>query len=192
MEMYRKKIRRTSHRCQFGRRSRFVPAHESRPPASWQAGSVGRKKMNTKRSRIIGTTPEAIAKEEAGLGRKLPPSFTQWLIENNGLGIEGVNVFPVLDDRDPRKTWDSIGRQVSNAWAAWLENFEEEDRNFSHLLPFAEFGTGDFYCFDYSRQSSDGECEVVRWSHETGDSEFRAASFSEFAAKVAIGEFAHD
>jgi len=30
----------TSHRCQFGRRSRLVHAHESRPLASWQAGSV--------------------------------------------------------------------------------------------------------------------------------------------------------
>lgn len=147
--------------------------------------------MSTKHSRVIGTTEEAIAREEIALGRRLPASFRAWLREKNGLGIEGVSIFPVLDDRDPRKTWNSIGREVRSSWAAWLQNFEE-DRDFSHLLPFAEYGTGDYYCFDYSKQGPDGECPVVRWSHETGDTDLRAASFAEFAVKVAAGEFDHD
>jgi len=42
----KKEIGLTSHRCQFGCRSRLVPAHESRPPASWQAGSVRRMRKN--------------------------------------------------------------------------------------------------------------------------------------------------
>jgi hypothetical protein len=76
--------------------------------------------------------------------------------------------------------------------STWLENFEEEDLTFDHLLPFAEFGTGDYYCFDYGREGPAGERPVVRWSHDTGETEDRAASFAEFVAKVEAGEFQDD
>ena len=98
----------------------------------------------------------------------------------------------MLDDRDPRKTWNSIDREFVGSWAAWLQNFEDEGRDFSHLLPFAEFGTGDFYCFDYTGEHPDGEYPVVRWSHETGDTEPRAKSFTEFALRVVAGDYDHD
>jgi hypothetical protein len=130
--------------------------------------------MSSKRSRVIGTTDDAIARAEAALGRALPPSFRAWLRQNNGKGIEGVAIFPVMDQRDPRMTWDSIDRQFREGWARWLDNFSDEQRDFTHLLPFADFGTGDYYCFDYSRLDSQGEAPVVRWSHETGDTDDRA------------------
>ncbi|MBW3623942.1 MAG: SMI1/KNR4 family protein [Armatimonadetes bacterium] len=152
-----------------------------------------------KRHRIIGTTEEAIARAEEELNRNFPPSFRAWLLQNNGLGIEGISIFPVLDDRDPRKTWDSIVRNYRVGWAGWLENFEgyEYDEGdtkpvFDHLLPFADFGTGDYYCFDYSGNCPDGECPIVHWSHETGETEFRAASFTEFVNKVSSGEYEYD
>jgi hypothetical protein len=148
--------------------------------------------MSSKRSRVFGTTEEAIAKAEAALGRKFPPSFRAWLLENNGHNIEGVSVFPVMDPRDPRMTWDSIDRQFRDCWTSWLSNFDDEGRDFTHLLPFADYGTGDYYCFDYSRSDSHGETPVVRWSHETGDTDNRAESFSEFAIKVKAGEFDDD
>ena len=145
--------------------------------------------MSTKHPRVFGTTEDAIGRAEAALNYALPPSFRRWLLQNNGHRIGGVTVFPVRDERDVRMTWNSIDRQFRTNWAAWLENFEEEERDFSHLLPFADYGTGDFYCFDYSTKDADGECRVVRWSHETGDSEFRASSFEDFRIKAIDGEF---
>ena len=140
--------------------------------------------MNNKRPRVFGTTENAIARAEASLGRTFPPSFRSWLVRNNGRGIKDITIFPVMDQRDPRTTWDSIDRRVREGWADWLANFEDEHRDFTHLLPFANYGTGDYYCLDYSRLDSQGECPIVRWSHETGATDDRAASFSEFITRV--------
>ena len=148
--------------------------------------------MSSKHPRVFGTTDDAIAKAEAALGRAFPPSFKAWLLQNNGRSIEGVTIFPVNDRRDPRMTWDSIDRRFREGWAQWLDNFADEQRDFTHLLPFADYGTGDYYCFDYSRLDSQGESPVVRWSHETGDTDDRAATFSEFVTSVQAGEFDDD
>jgi hypothetical protein len=148
--------------------------------------------MSKKRPRIIGTTEDAIMKAEAELNFKFPASFRSWLIQNNSLGFEGVSIFPVFDDRDPRKTSDSIVRNYNVNWLAWLENFEGEGMSFEHLLPFAEFGTGDYYCFDYNEIDSNGEARVVHWSHETGETEFRGRNFEDFLEKQKRGDFNFD
>ena len=148
--------------------------------------------MSSKRPRVFGTTVDAIAKAESALDRTFPPSFREWLLQNNGHGIEGVTIFPVLDQRDPRMTWDSIDRRFREGWAQWLGNFADEERDFTHLLPFADYGTGDYYCFDYSRINSSGEAPVVRWSHETGETYDRAISFADFITKVRNGAYDYD
>ena len=76
-----------------------------------------------KRHRVIGTTEEAINKEEDSLGRSLPNRFKQWLLQNNGIDIEDVHIYPVRDERDVRKTWESLAYNFNNGWAEWLENF---------------------------------------------------------------------
>ena len=139
--------------------------------------------------RVIGTTEEAIARAEAQLPHALPTAFREWLKRNNGLGLESANIFPVLDDRDPRKTWDSIVRQYEQ-WRSYAESIDTPAESVSALLPFAEYGTGDYYCFDF--QDGSAEPTGVRWSHETGLAEFRASSFSEFAVRLAAGEFEQD
>jgi hypothetical protein len=63
---------------------------------------------------------------------------------------------------------------------------------FEHLLPFAECGNGDYYCFDYSRKQANGETPVVLWSHETGEIEERAETFPEFVEKAKLGEYETD
>lgn len=151
--------------------------------------------MSGRTPRIIGTTEEAISKAESETGFRFPQSFRAWLIENNGLGIDGVDsIYPVFDERDPRKTWDSIVRNYKEGWAQWIENFEGygEPFDFSHLLPFAEVGNGDCYCFDYSRKQSDGETPVVIWFHDDGETEDRAANFAEFVIKAQNGDFDSD
>ncbi len=67
-----------------------------------------------------------------------------------------------------------------------------QGRHFEHLLPFADFGTGDYYCFDYEGVPSDQEPPVVHWSHETGETEPRATSFRDFVVKATAGAFEMD
>jgi cell wall assembly regulator SMI1 len=148
--------------------------------------------MSQKYPRVIGTTIEAIDKAENELGFRFPPSFRTWILKNNGLGIEGIDIFPIYDERDVRKTWDSIVRNYRENWRDWLINFEDEEMNFEHLLPFASYGTGDFYCFDYDRIRPDGEMPVVRWSHDSGEIEDRAKSFAEFLQKAERGDYEYD
>lgn len=145
--------------------------------------------MSKKRPRVIGTIQDAIIKTEIELNFKFPSSFRGWLIQNNGLDFEGISIFPVFDERDPRKTFNSIVRNYNENWLAWLENFEDKEISFGHLLPFAEFGTGDCYCFDYSEIHQNKEISVVHWSHETGETEFRGENFEDFLEKLKRGDF---
>lgn len=144
-----------------------------------------------KKKRVIGTTAAAINEEEKKLGESLPSDFVDWLLANNGLSIEGVHIYPIRDERDVRKTWESISYNLENGWAQWLQNFEDEEIDFENLLPFGDFGTGDYYCFDYSQPSKEKPI-IVHWSHETGETEFRANSFSEFKQKIEAEEFEYD
>jgi len=145
-----------------------------------------------KRKRVIGTTIEAIQTEESKLEKKLSPSFSDWLIAHNGTNVEGIHIYPVLDPRDKRMTWESLYHNLVNGWAEWLEVHEDSGYEFDHLLPFADFGTGDYYCFDYSNISRPDEPTIVHWSHETAETEFRAKDFSEFVIKAESGEFDYD
>ena len=137
--------------------------------------------------RVIGTTDLAISKAETELGFQLPSTFREWLKENNGRSIEDVTIFPVFDERDPRKTWDSIVRNCNTNWKPWLDNFGP-DHDFSHLLPFGEFGSGDYFCFDFSQTSANGEPIITLWSHETGEAEFVANNFAEFVDLIESGK----
>jgi cell wall assembly regulator SMI1 len=141
----------------------------------------------SKKSRVIGTTDAAITKAEAELGFQFPVMFRQWLTQNNGKAIDDVTVFPVFDERDPRKTWDSIVRNYTTNWKSWLENYVPE-YDFSNLLPFGEFGSGDYFCFDFSQVGENSEPIVALWSHETGETEFVANDFAEFVNLVESGE----
>ncbi|MEP7148903.1 MAG: SMI1/KNR4 family protein [Acidobacteriota bacterium] len=59
-------------------------------------------------------------------------------------------------------------------------NISSTQADFRHLLPFGECGSGDVYCFDYSRPSDGAEMPVVVWFHETGETEVVAEDFGEF------------
>ena len=126
------------------------------------------------RSRIVGTVEEAIAIEEALLGRSLPPSFRVWLLANNGSDLGDIHIYPVRDERDTRKTWESLAYNLQHEWAESLNHFK--DAIYAHLLPFADVGNGDFFCFDSSLVAAEDERPVVVWSHETGKTDFFAAT----------------
>ena len=133
-----------------------------------------------KKARVIGTSLDAINDAENEIGNIFPKSFSTWLMKNNGKTLNGLPIFPVFDSRDPRKTWDSISRHFKVDWKEWLENFADEDIDFSFLLPFSNFGTGDYYCFNYAKLGHAEEPVIVLWSHETGEITEIADCFSEF------------
>ena len=141
--------------------------------------------VSKKHPRVIGATPEAISRAEQVLGRSLPLSFRAWLLRHNGQwGINAIKVFPVLDDRDQRSTWDSIVRNYEQNWRQSSSGHPATVQ----LLPFAEFGTGDYYCFDYSKAGVACEPSVVLWLHETGEIEHRADCFTEFVELAESGK----
>ena len=137
------------------------------------------------RSRITGTVEEALPIEESLLGRKLLRSFCDWLLENNGLDIDEVHIYPVRDERATRKIWESLSYLLNNDWVECLARIK--GTIYAHLLPFADFGTGDFYCFDYSVPERIGERPVVLWSRETGNADLVATDFKEFRKEVPAG-----
>ena len=105
----------------------------------------------------------------------------QWLLVNNGRALGALSVFPVYDEANARKTWESIARHYNTSWQEWLENVDGGN-DASTLLPFAQFGTGDYYCFDYAQTGPSGEPVVVLWSHETGATSTVAPDFAAFLA----------
>ncbi|MGK5058827.1 SMI1/KNR4 family protein [Janthinobacterium lividum] len=133
------------------------------------------------KSKSIGTTPAAIAAAEQALGRELPASYVQWLLVNNGRALGALCVFPVYDADCARKTWESIAHHYRTDWQEWLENVGDGN-DATSLLPFAQFGTGDYYCFDYAQTGPSGEPVVVLWSHETGATTAVAPDFAAFLA----------
>lgn len=130
--------------------------------------------------RVTGTSKNAIQSAEKELGCTLPLSFSHWLLANNGKSLGALTMFPVYDARDPRKTWESIVHHFNLGWKGSQENLSDELIPAWELLPFAEFGTGDYYCFDYLSPGSTGEATVVLWSHETGEIHHVADCFTSF------------
>lgn len=140
-----------------------------------------------KKSRIIGTTDGAITKAEDALKRRFPESFRRWLLQNNGTSIEDVTIFPVYDERDPRKTWDSIVRNYESNWLKWIAVLGRSS-NSSHLLPFGEFGTGDYFCFDFSSEHNESEREIVLWRHDENSTKPIAKNFDDFVQMLKNGQ----
>ena len=73
----------------------------------------------SKWKRCIGTSLDAITKAEAELPFALSSSYKKWMLRNNGKPLGDIQMFPIFDERDPRKTWDSIVRQYDNG--NWFE-----------------------------------------------------------------------
>ncbi|WP_241774811.1 SMI1/KNR4 family protein [Pseudomonas protegens] len=71
-----------------------------------------------------------------------------------------------------------------SGWRAWQDNVCADPAGFSSLLPFAQFGTGDYYCFDYAVLGEAGEPVVVLWSHETGATSVVADGYAAFLAST--------
>lgn len=137
-----------------------------------------------KRHRIIGTTPAAIEAFELKIARSLPESFKAWLLEHNGSGW----VFPVPDDNEPRTLTGNLLDEREKLASYAASCLDAAPATVDHLLPVAAVGDGDLWCLDLDLLGIDGEAQVVRWSHETGETWTVAKDFTAFLAVRDAGE----
>ena len=109
------------------------------------------------------------------------------MLKNNGQDLGEIHIYPVRDERDTRKTWESLVYNLEHEWTESVSEFKQA--LFAHLLPFADAGNGDFYCFDYSVAEKDGERPVIVWSRESGEAVSFAPDFSAFETIILQTEF---
>ena len=124
--------------------------------------------------RIIGTTRVFIEREEKQLGRKLPTDFVNWIMENNTRSLGGLTIHPIRDDRNLRQSWDSIAK----VYEKWSNNDSIPEQVRNSKIPFADYGTGDVFCFDSSPDAENSA--IFLWPHEHDDTLKFVNCFSEF------------
>jgi len=137
----------------------------------------------------FGTEPANIDAAEQQIDFRFTPSFRAWLLENSGLCVGEIQVFPVADQR---RAWERNTIIEEFAAGQWFpEALEDDGNDYSHLLPFAQ-PHENWYCFDYSRRRGDGEVPVVHFQHDSGEKMDREGTFIEFLARLTAGEFEDD
>jgi antitoxin YobK len=120
-----------------------------------------------------GAKPESlVAKAEAALGLTFPPSYRRFLLEMGCGGINGLEVYGLIDDNFERST-------VPNG--IWLTL---DDRRAIGLHPacviVGDGGDGTHYALDTSQVGDAGEAPVVRLSVDGKQSEKVADSFGDY------------
>ena len=148
------------------------------------------KYIQTKPDNLFGTKPENLDSAEQQLGFRFAPSFRAWLLVNNGSSAEGLQTYPVADERRPWDKWNTVVQKFADG--QWFpEALEDDEEDYRCLLPFAD-ASENWYCFDYSRKREDGEVPVVHFQHDPGERTERGATFTEFVERLASGEFEYD
>jgi len=120
-----------------------------------------------------GAKPEAlVAKAEAALGLKLPPSYRRFLLELGCGDINGLEVFGLINDNFEKST-------VPNG--IWLTLNE---RGSIALDPayviVGDGGDGTYYALDTRHPDAFGESPIVRLSVDGTKGEQVAKSFGEY------------
>ena len=93
-----------------------------------------------------------IARAEAALGLRFPPSYRAFLAALGCGDIEGFEVYGVIDSN-----FDASA--VPNG--IWLTLEERETGLPNHLVIVSDTGDGAYYALDTSRTDAAGECPVV-------------------------------
>jgi cell wall assembly regulator SMI1 len=90
---------------------------------------------------------------EKSIEIKLPEDYKRFLQFSNGFDLRGKQVYGInpLD--------------AENLESIYLrEHYEVEIPQYKHLVPFSPDGAGNFYCFDTSKTTETGLCEVIFWT----------------------------
>ena len=113
---------------------------------------------------------DLIAKAEQALVLKFPPSYKQFLNKLGCGGIEGSEIFGVIDENfEKAGIPDGI----------WLTLDERKSGLPEYFVVVSEVGDGAYYVLDTSQVDVDGECPVVTYEIN-GSSEKVADDFGSF------------
>ncbi|WP_373550637.1 SMI1/KNR4 family protein [Haliscomenobacter sp.] len=104
---------------------------------------------------------------ELKYGLLLPDDFKNFMNKHNGLNLMGTEVlcFDISDINS-----------IENVYH--FEHFEVINPQYTYLVPFSPDGGGNFYCFDTSKRSQNGDCQVVFWQSDYIYSEQDTPDFS--------------
>lgn len=120
-----------------------------------------------------GAKPESlVAKAEAALGVKFPPSYRQFLLDFGCGGINGVEVFGLINDNFEKST-------VPNG--IWLTLNERRSIGLDPAyVIIGDGGDGTYYALDARQVDSYGESPVMRLSVDGKQSEKVANDFGSY------------
>ena len=121
---------------------------------------------------FVGPKPESlVARAEAALGLRFPPSYRQFLLELGAGDIAGFEVYGLIDD-------DFEDARVPDAIALTLEA-RKSGLDARYIL-IGTLGDGSHDCLDSGHPDASGEVPVVQLSSEYEDPVTLADSFGEY------------
>ncbi|WP_421385346.1 SMI1/KNR4 family protein [Bacillus salacetis] len=124
-----------------------------------------------------GVDESAIKAAEDKLGAVFPEQYKELFKLVNNAEIGEWILYPIKDNRNPRKTWDDIVRQ----------NNEVRDEFMSeNLIAIGDDGSGDKLCLKVN-EGIMGE-EIYIWYHEDGEIEEYAPDLREFIISLSEEE----
>ena len=121
---------------------------------------------------FAGPRPEAlVARAEAALGLRFPPSYRQFLLDLGAGDVGGFEVYGIIDD-------DFADARVPDAIALTLDARRSGlDRRY---VLIGTLGDGSHDCLDTGHPDVSGEAPVVQLSAEYEDPVTLADSFGEY------------
>ncbi|ODS37091.1 MAG: hypothetical protein A7316_02185 [Candidatus Altiarchaeales archaeon WOR_SM1_86-2] len=108
-----------------------------------------------------GANIEEIKEAEKILGVKLPESYKRFLQDFNGGGIGHFVICGIGEDHP-----DYQGMNIVKLTLELRNDYRPNYYIPNNLIPFYDYGNGDYDCFD-TNKFEEGECPVVVWNHET-------------------------
>lgn len=121
-----------------------------------------------------------IAAFEKSFEIKLPEDYKKFLQFTNGLDLMGKQVYGINPSN------------AENLESIYLrEHNEVEIPQYEHFVPFSPDGAGNFYCFDTSKITENGLCEVIFWTSnyeytDHDEPEVANDSFTDWMQEVVI------
>ncbi|QGM29487.1 SMI1/KNR4 family protein [Bacillus sp. N3536] len=119
-------------------------------------------------TRKTGVNESDIKETEDKLGAVFPEQYKELFKLINNAEVGEWTLFPIKDQRNPKKTWDDIVRQ----------NTEVNEDMSKELIAIGDDGSGDKLCFKIKKGRM--ENEIYIWYHEDAELEEYASNLKEF------------
>ncbi|MGE7978397.1 SMI1/KNR4 family protein [Psychrobacillus sp. NPDC093200] len=119
-------------------------------------------------TRKTGVNESDIKETEDKLGAVFPEQYKELFKLINNAEVGEWTLFPIKDQRNPKKTWDDIVRQ----------NTEVNEDMSKELIAIGDDGSGDKLCFKIKNGRM--ENEIYIWYHEDAELEEYASNLKEF------------